>query len=513
MASLPIGVRFCCRRRRFSVKRWQLHIFLFTLIIYATFHASRKPISVVKSVLHPNCTEIALRENKTITPENSTFCMWKPFHTDNYNALFGYIDLAYLLSYAVGMFISGHVAERVNLRTFLLWGCILSGVTTAAFGLGYFADIHDLAFYLLAQVVTWLIFTLRIVAGLTQSSAWPAVVTCMGNWFGKGSRGLILGVWNSHVSLGNILGGVLAGIFVGFAWGWSFFVPGLVLVFMGFMVCFFLVPYPEDLGFQAPHRTIKRGEEDTDDTTPPLLSVEQNDAEDHEALLQSTSPPISRENVQAISFCGALAVPGVVEYSLALFFVKATAYIFLFWLPRYLKEVHGLEASLAADTSAVFDAGGILGGIVAGLITDRTTCYATVSVIMLALGMPSLYLYFRVGDFSLPVCICMLLTLGFLIVGPYSLITTVVSADLGTHQSLAGNAKALSTVVAIIDGTGSIGAAIGPFVVGLLVEYGWGVVFIMLIAFLGVAILLLFRRVVREIRGCCRSSVHYVSLS
>ncbi|CDS36464.1 solute carrier family [Echinococcus multilocularis] len=513
MASLPIGVRFCCRRRQFFVKRWQLHIFLFTLIIYATFHASRKPISVVKSVLHPNCTEIALRENKTITPEDATFCMWKPFHTDNYNALFGYIDLAYLLSYAVGMFISGHIAERVNLRTFLLWGCILSGVTTAAFGLGYFADIHDLAFYLLAQVVIWLIFTLRIVAGLTQSSAWPAVVTCMGNWFGKGSRGLILGVWNSHISLGNILGGVLAGIFVEFAWGWSFFVPGLLLVFMGFMVCFFLVPYPEDLGFQAPHRTIKRGEEDTDDTTPPLLSMEQNDVEGHEALLQSTSSPISRENVQAISFCGALAVPGVVEYSLALFFIKATAYIFLFWLPRYLKEVHGLEASLAADTSAVFDAGGILGGIVAGLITDRTTCYATVSVIMLALGMPSLYLYFRVGDFPMPVRICMLLTLGFLIVGPYSLITTVVSADLGTHQSLAGNAKALSTVVAIIDGTGSIGAAIGPFVVGLLVEYGWGVVFIMLIAFLGIAILLLFRRVVREIRGCCRSSVHYVSLS
>ncbi|VDM25416.1 unnamed protein product [Hydatigera taeniaeformis] len=51
----------------------------------------------------------------------------------------------------------------------------------------------------------------------------------------------------------------------------------------------------------------------------------------------------------------------------------------------------------------------------------------------------------------------MLMILGFLIVGPYSLITTVISADLGTHHSLAGNAKALSTVVAIIDGTGSIG--------------------------------------------------------
>lgn len=33
----------------------------------------------------------------------------------------------------------------------------------------------------------------------------------------------------------------------------------------------------------------------------------------------------------------------------------------------------------------------------------------------------------------------------------------------GTHESLKGNAKALSTVTAIIDGTGSVGV------------YGWGV--------------------------------------
>ena len=50
---------------------------------------------------------------------------------------------------------------------------------------------------------------------------------------------------------------------------------------------------------------------------------------------------------------------------------------------------------------------------------------------------------------------------GVLVNGPYALITTAVSADLGTHESLKGNAKALATVTAIIDGTGSIGAAIG----------------------------------------------------
>lgn len=77
----------------------------------------------------------------------------------------------------------------------------------------------------------------------------------------------------------------------------------------------------------------------------------------------------------------------------------------------------------------------------------------------------------------------MLLLCGGLVNGPYALITTAVSADLvrtesswepsgcrfkrvltiymlhqqGTHESLRGNSRALSTVTAIIDGTGSIG--------------------------------------------------------
>ena len=34
----------------------------------------------------------------------------------------------------------------------------------------------------------------------------------MANWFGKGKKGLIFGIWNAHTSIGNILGGILAGI-------------------------------------------------------------------------------------------------------------------------------------------------------------------------------------------------------------------------------------------------------------------------------------------------------------
>jgi OPA family glycerol-3-phosphate transporter-like MFS transporter 1/2 len=62
----------------------------------------------------------------------------------------------------------------------------------------------------------------------------------------------------------------------------------------------------------------------------------------------------------------------------------------------------------------------------------------------------------------------LLIVSGLLVNGPYALITTAVSAELGVHPSLEGSSKALATVTSIIDGTGSIGAAVGPFLAGAI---------------------------------------------
>ncbi len=40
------------------------------------------------------------------------------------------------------------------------------------------------------------------------------------------------------------------------------------------------------------------------------------------------------------------------------------------------------------------------------------------------------------------------------------MIASAVSASLGKHHSLKGNKKALSTVTAVIEGTGSLGASV-----------------------------------------------------
>ena len=75
-----------------------------------------------------------------------------------------------------------------------------SGIFTCLFGMGYFWDVHSFSYYIFVSVS----------AGLFQSTGWPSVVSIVANWFGKGKRGLIMGIWNAHTSIGNILGTVVA---------------------------------------------------------------------------------------------------------------------------------------------------------------------------------------------------------------------------------------------------------------------------------------------------------------
>lgn len=55
---------------------------------------------------------------------------------------------------------------------------------------------YSIPFY----VVLW------ILNGFIQAAGWPTVVCVMGNWFGRGGRGLVLGFWSSCQSIGNIVG-------------------------------------------------------------------------------------------------------------------------------------------------------------------------------------------------------------------------------------------------------------------------------------------------------------------
>uniref|UniRef100_A0A8D0DI19 Glucose-6-phosphate exchanger SLC37A2 n=1 Tax=Salvator merianae TaxID=96440 RepID=A0A8D0DI19_SALMN len=492
MRSIPApGIRFL---RSFSRDSWYRGLILvLTFFCYATFHLSRKPISIVKSELHYNCSSRG--SNPRNDSNSTTWCDWKPFDQDNYKELFGALDNAFLVAYAIGMYISGIFGERLPLRYYLSGGMVLSGLFTSLFGLGYYWNIHELWYFVLVQILN----------GLAQTTGWPSVVTCVGNWFGKGKRGLIMGIWNSHTSVGNILGSLIAGVWVSSSWGLSFVVPGVIIASMGVICFLFLIEYPEDVDCSPPlHHTAgsdEKGLEAGHSISDGSLNTSTNSRENIIDIAQGSKEPT--EDREAISFIDALRIPGVVEFSFCLLFAKLVSYTFLYWLPLYIVNVAHFTAKKAGDMSTLFDVGGIIGGIMAGLISDYTGGRATTCCAMLILAAPMLFLYNHVGQNGLGTSIVMLIICGGLVNGPYALITTAVSADLGTHESLQGNAKALSTVTAIIDGTGSVGAALGPLLAGLISTTSWDNVFYMLISADVLACLLLSRVVFKEMRGWC----------
>uniref|UniRef100_A0A8C0P4F3 Major facilitator superfamily (MFS) profile domain-containing protein n=1 Tax=Canis lupus familiaris TaxID=9615 RepID=A0A8C0P4F3_CANLF len=474
MAPLPAGIRFIIS---FSRDQWyRAFIFILTFLLYASFHLSRKPISIVKGELHRYCTALhgeevefkSQSQKASGTPshrpaDNETDCSWAPFDQDNYQQLLGALDYSFLCAYAIGMYLSGIIGERLPIRYYLTFGMLASGAFTALFGLGYFYNIHSFGFYVVTQIIN----------GLVQTTGWPSVVTCLSNWFGKGRRGLIMGVWNSHTSVGNILGSLIAGYWVSTCWGLSFIVPGAIVAAMGIVCFLFLIEHPKDIACSSSLVAPKGCENGTQRVRlQKQIFMDKNKSLDPEMqclLLSDGKHPVHQNHIvvlpadsgggmAAISFTGALKIPGVIEFSLCLLFAKLVSYTFLFWLPLYITNVDHLDARQAGELSTLFDVGGIFGGILAGVISDRLEKRASTCGLMLLLAAPTLYIFSTISKMGLEATIAMLLLSGALVSGPYALITTAVSADLGTHKSLKGNSHALATVTAIIDGTGSVGA-------------------------------------------------------
>jgi MFS transporter, OPA family, solute carrier family 37 (glycerol-3-phosphate transporter), member 1/2 len=87
-------------------------------------------------------------------------------------------------------------------------------------------------------------------------------VSVMANWFGKGKRGLIMGVWTAHTSVGNILGTVLAAAALRHGWGWSFLLPAALMAASGLLCYAFLVVHPGDVNLAQPIESKASGSTD-----------------------------------------------------------------------------------------------------------------------------------------------------------------------------------------------------------------------------------------------------------
>ncbi|KAL7301015.1 hypothetical protein TKK_0006287 [Trichogramma kaykai] len=511
-SKLPWGVLFLQKFTPMRVSQWKglftWITYILTYCVYATYHMTRKVWSVAKVAMHRNCS--GLIPPPGVDPSDDKWCQWAPFDTPDGDQKLGYIDTSFLAAYSIGMFGSGAVAERMNLRIFITVG--MAGTVLSCIGMGAAKEfvIHSMDYFII----------MMIIFGAFQTTGWPACVTIMSNWMNKDRQGLIFGVWNTHTSVGNILGGVIPGNYVETDWSKCFTVPAYTMIFVTVVDYMFLIPNPADLEeadliekiwiFRNSNEfsselVLNNDVEVVQDCGSNEARIYDSQTIGNDAIISindTLENPRNSNHDEAIGFCKAIRLPGVFEYSLALLFAKAVSYVFLFWLITYLNNNTKFSATDCSYLSTAFDIGGAIGSPLIGYLRDVCgKASACLCVFMLALACPLLFLYNLYCPEDFYANAAFLNVLGILANSPYSLITTSVSADLGSQPILGSNAKAMATVTAIIDGTGSFGATIGPFVASWVSSYGWNKVFYLLIAAEAAAIVSLSRQVVKEIKG------------
>uniref|UniRef100_A0A8C6Y8X1 Sugar phosphate exchanger 3 n=1 Tax=Naja naja TaxID=35670 RepID=A0A8C6Y8X1_NAJNA len=417
-------------------------VFLLTFFSYSLLHASRKTFSNVKVSISSQWTPL----------------LWNSSHlfpnAEEATLFLGTLDTIFLFSYAVGLFVSGIIGDRLNMRWVLAFGMCSSALVVFVFG----TVTEWLHFY-----NKWFYCCLWIVNGLLQSTGWPCVVAVMGNWFGKAGRGFVFGLWSACASVGNILGAFLASSVLQYGYEYAFLVTASVQFAGGVIVFFGLVISPKEIGLPE---IGKEGEGQTaeEDATEPLISSHENeDFEEQNYTIQAS-------NLSS----GCCYHP--LTYSLAYACLKLVNYSFFFWLPFYLSNNFGWKEAEADQLSIWYDVGGIIGGTIQGFISDVLQRRAPVLAISLILAIGSLFGYSRSPN-NKPVNAVIMAITGFFIGGPSNMISSAISADRASG-AIKGNSEALATVTGIVDGTGSIGAAVGQYLVSLIQEkLGWMQVF------------------------------------
>lgn len=467
-----------------EMKKWTWHhttVFLLTYFLYAFYHASRKAIS-----------NIIDRMEKSLTPYNGSmfpFDVWQKENmfgsTGEANVFIGELEFLFLIAYAIGLYICGYVGDRVNLRVMLTVGMCGSAVLTFLFG--YLTAVLHI------RNKTYLRIT-YFVNGLFQSSGWPAVIAVMGNWFSKKSSGLVFGIWSSNSSLGNIIGSLIVSEVIDYGYEFGMLLNSLLLFFFAWIICICLIPHPNMIGLNSPDSILsdEKSKLTTSSTDLDSDSVEYSSANSCKII------ELSRSSQKAIGFLRAFSIPGVSLYALAYACLKVVSYAFFFWLPTYLSQGLEWEDKRSDELSNFYDVGGIIGSIVVGFATDLIGVRSPLVCLLLFFAMITMYLYHSVGGHYAGNVILMLVN-GFMITGPANTITTSITVDLGKHEKIRGNADALATVSGIIDGTGSVGAAIGQYLVGLISLYGgWNYVFYFLILMIFFCFSLILPIVYRE---------------
>lgn len=364
---------------------------------------------------------------------------------------FGFTDMdlaniwaAYLLAYMLGQFLSARLGEKFACRLLILVGMAISLV--ANIGIGFVIDTGTSAYYPL--------MSLMVINGFAQATGWPGNIGVLAKWSVHSERGRLMAWWGTCYQIGSILAKHFAAFMLAILGiSWSFW--GASIILLGIWILFYFWGKEDPMQVGLPD------------------------------FVEEVSTDGSDEGVnRVLPWSQALNV--IFAMGLLYFCFKFLRYALDSWAPMLLGESFpDLDTATAGHLSTIFDWVGFLGVIVGGYASDKIfKSHRTPVIFIMSVGtfIATLLLYL-VGSSQLWVFVMLLGLIGFMMMGPDSLLSGTAAMDVSSKEK---------AVVAsgIINGLGSIGPVIQELVIGYLkTNHGQNSVFLLLAIIAGTSVL------------------------
>ena len=296
-------------------RSWRIKMFFSMYFGYALFYFTRKNLDIIKPTLI---------NNGVFTIEQ-----------------LGTIGFVIYLTYGIGKFLSGTIADKCNIRSIMALGLISSSVINILFA--FLPQIQ----YMVPVSITALAAFLWGLNGVAQSMGFPPVAKGLVHWFSPSERATKWTLWSSSHTFGAFFVAQLISLLLYWHCGWqaAFLVPAAMGIAYGiFMLCY-MTDIPASVGL-------------------PAIEVYRNDV-----------MPVKQEKEDISQF------QIVIKYVLTNPFLWALAisYVFIYyvrfatldWATTFLNQDRGFPEALAASAASAMPFLGMPGGIVAGYLADR----------------------------------------------------------------------------------------------------------------------------------------------
>lgn len=363
------------------------------------------------------------------------------FHFDEQD--YAAIVFTFQAAYAIGLLLSGRIMDRIGVRrgfalAVVIWsiGAVMHG---AADWLPWLRiptlSIDPPAVVFLGGATAGLALS-RLVLGLGEAGNFPASIKAVAEWFPKKERALATGIFNSGTNIGALVTPlVVPWITLAYGWQWAFVITGV----LGFgWVIWWFVAYRDP------------------DTHPGVNAAEL-------AIIQSD--PV--EKTAAIPWSRLLPHRETWAFAAGKFLTDPIWWLYLFWVPDFLKRNHGLDLKTMGLPLVVIylvaDVGSIGGGWLSSHLIKRgwsTNAARKTAMLVCALAVVPMLAAAQVKSLWMAVAL--------------------VSIAAAAHQGWSANLftlvsdmfpkRAVGSVVGIGGMAGSVGGMLIALVVGAILQ-------------------------------------------